>query len=114
MASRNTKYYTGKRKKIQCKAMNNMILVNNKLDMKDPYIQKRTLLNIKQAKLMSCLVKNKMSKDRFVYILNNIGRTKNREKIIKLLNRAKIIKSNQKANRKGSEQSILIFLICFM
>ncbi|CAI2366000.1 unnamed protein product [Moneuplotes crassus] len=72
------------------------ININNNLDMKDPYIQKRTKLTLRQAKLMASLNKNKINRGKFNYMLNHITSTKARRVIQKLLGPTKIIMNDFK------------------
>mmetsp|Transcript_4686 Transcript_4686/g.5607 ORF Transcript_4686/g.5607 Transcript_4686/m.5607 type:complete len:190 (+) Transcript_4686:1193-1762(+) len=70
--------------------------MSTKIDMKDPYIQKRTHLNIKQAKLMGNLAKNKISRDRFVYMLGFVSSNREREHINNLLMPKRLMRADSK------------------
>ena len=75
--------------------------------MKDPYILKRTHLNIKQAKLMGNLAKNKLSRDKFMYMLNYVDKTKEREYINELLIPKNIKRSDSKLSQNKGDQAFL-------
>lgn len=72
---------------------------NIKIDMKSPMIQKRTHLNILQAKLMSHIVKHKLSRDKFLYIVDKVGQTPERAKLVEVLYNSKnIMRSASRAS----------------
>ena len=59
---------------------------NSKIDMKDPFIVRRTQLKIKQAKLVGEIVKNRLNKERFSYMLSHLPLTTEREEMQKVSN----------------------------
>ena len=77
---------------------------NVKIAMKSPYIQKRTNLSIKQAKLMSYIVKQKLSREKFMYILDKVPQTPKRAQLIDLLYTPK---NYMRSNTKMSIQTNL-------
>ena len=75
--------------------------------MKDPYILKRTHLNIKQAKLMGNLAKNKLSRDKFMYMLNYVDKTKERNYINELLIPKNLKRTDSKMSQGKGDQAFL-------
>ena len=58
---------------------------NVKIAMKSQNIQRRTILNLKQAKLMSHIIRQKLSREKFMRIIDKVPRTAKRDKLVNLL-----------------------------
>jgi hypothetical protein len=77
--------------------------IGNRIDMKDPFIQKRTYLNIQQAKLMGVLVKHRLNRSRFSYMLNHLKFTKERSEMLELLKPKQLLRTTSKFTTGGND-----------